>query len=130
MFCPKKYPTVGKLRQNKGGKKKSPAIMQHIFKKSSSKNRGLSRNIIVVTSICMRFFQKQIFFFFFFFFFFVALVSLWIWQRVWKLTGGHSYYYYYFFKYISVIPFFCEQILDIEKDFQKKIVKFSIEAAF
>ena len=32
--------------------------------------------------------------------------------------------------YISVIPFFCEQILDIEKDFQKKIVKFSIEAAF
>ena len=33
-------------------------------------------------------------------------------------------------KYISVIPFFCEQILDIEKDFQKKIVKFSIEAAF
>ena len=33
-------------------------------------------------------------------------------------------------KNISVIPFFCEQILDIEKDFQKKIVKFSIEAAF
>ena len=24
-------------------------------------------------------------------------------------------------KYISVIPFFCEQILDIEKDFQKKL---------
>ena len=33
-------------------------------------------------------------------------------------------------KYISVIPFFCEQILDTEKNFQKKIVKISIEAAF
>ena len=33
-------------------------------------------------------------------------------------------------KNISVIPFFCEQILDTEKSFQKKIVKISIEAAF
>ena len=33
-------------------------------------------------------------------------------------------------KYISVIPFFCEQILDNEKFFQKKMVKNSIEAAF
>ena len=42
-------------------------------------------------------------------------------------------YEFFFFKkkkYISVIPFFCEQILDTEKSFQKKIVKISIEAAF
>ena len=32
-------------------------------------------------------------------------------------------------KNISVIPFFCEQILDTEKNFQKKNVKISIEAA-